>query len=216
MKSSKSLLFIMLIVLSLITIGNVEAYECNSSVFYNCSISNNVVLQLNNSASYNMTGIVTNIITFGNNITLDCNNSLLFSNKSATGFFMASRNGIIIKNCVLSRFNKGISGSTIQNIQLINITINESIGNDIWLYNATNTNLTNIFIKNISSISAINIFGDSNNVIVNNLVANKSTFGNQASSYIIDFDNLSSSGLGIRNIYLINSYVDYNGFRIIL
>ena len=133
------------------------------------------------------------------NVTLDCRGFNITGDASASsyGINIDSRNGMTIKNCIITNFYAGIRvyGSSSNN--LINNTVSSNSWSGIVLWSSYNTTLINNTIS--SSSYAINLV-DGVYTIANHLIINNNVSSN----------NLGISIGGSSNNTLINNNFNYN------
>jgi hypothetical protein len=125
---NKNYLYIGLMFILLIGIGNVSGAECNAGGLVQCTMTASLTLNGSN-YTFGDSTFIGQIRLTASNIILDCNNSKLMANDSTgLNLYATNINNITIKNCNLearSEFNQS-AGWT-------------NTGSNIWRYNLTYT-----------------------------------------------------------------------------
>jgi len=84
-------------------------------------------------------------------VTLDCNGTTIVGNGSGHGIYINAQDNIIIKNCNIEHYNRGITATTTSGYEGQNLTFQ-----NINITNSTNSNMYigcvwNVLIQNLSS-----------------------------------------------------------------
>ncbi|MEK6954678.1 MAG: LamG-like jellyroll fold domain-containing protein [Candidatus Micrarchaeota archaeon] len=171
------------------------------ALFYNVSYFTNTCDTITESRKYeagtinastiNSAGTCFNITT--NNVILDCGGALILGNgTSGYGINITNANNVVIKNCIIKNFSRGISAQNAINLTLINNTFLNETNFGISITHSSNSNLTSQLMSDFPALFATGNGRNITGLYMNNV---SNTFITKLSMFRLTAANTTGGGI---------------------
>jgi hypothetical protein len=122
-----------------------SGYKINLSGVYTFCGDSSTIYYINDTSTLGAVYVGTGS---ANNVVIDCNNTLLQGNGSGKAIGAINDNNITVQNCRTNNWGNSLGFQNINVLNIINISVNQSYHEGIYINSANNTLVDNVIVNN--------------------------------------------------------------------